>query len=711
MRRYFLRMSSPAFAHAPPPTRPVLERALTRLAARPGFRQRPEQNELATAIYDAILAGAPICAEAPTGTGKSLAYLIGAVAAARELHRRQPQSSQLPVVVSTNTATLQSQIIDKDIRVVVELGLLDPDHAALAKGRGRYLCPLMAQKTAKIPMRPVAKQTDLFGIAEDVIDPSLPGERREALHLFNAWKSGGWSGVSDDWAGKLPPTWREVRASAETCIGSRCWAHAAVCPFFEARRQLGEAQVVVANHDLVLADLDLRQNDEPGIFPFEDYILVLDEAHNLPAKAIEQAKRRGLLLEPREWLNTLPEFAESCSQIDTIHSFFENDTWYHQIASRAMSRQLGALYRFLEQRFGHLDVEYVRLTDLSPEFVEPLQDAARKGWGMLAALRSVRSALETLTRGNIEGAAVLLAECTRLTGRMENLLTAYKAFAKAEMPVRWIEFRRDKSGAVVDFALCTSPLEGAEVLQEILWPRINRVVMASATLQVLGDFAYFRRKAGLPARTRYIALPHIFPYAESHLELGGFQSAPPGGPAFSPDAYESEMAQWLECNIDPQAASLVLFTSYRTMNAVIGRLPAAMQERILKQERGVSKHAIETHRSRIDAGEGSILMGTESFAEGLDLAGEYCTHLVITRLPFERPDNPLAEARKELAGNAHFVANILPEATRKLVQSVGRLIRRESDRGRVSLLDNRVWRTQYGARMLESLPPFTRVYQ
>lgn len=692
-------------------TRPLLEQALARLAARPGFRQRPEQNELATAIYDAMLAGAPICAEAPTGTGKSLAYLIGAVAAAQELQRRAPQATPLPVVVSTNTATLQSQIVDKDIQVVADIGLINPDHVALAKGRGRYFCPLMAQKTAKIPLRPTVRQSDLFGMAEDDMDPSLPGDRREALHLFNVWKSGAWSGVSDDWNGKLPPIWREVRASTETCIGSRCWAYATVCPFFEARRQLGLAQVIVANHDLVLADLDLRQGDEPGIFPFDDYMLVLDEAHNLPAKAIEQAKRRGLLLEPRYWLNTLPGFAEACSQIDMLHSFFESDAWYHQLSSRAMSRQLGDLFRQLEQRFGRLEVEYVRLPNLWPEFVEALQDTARKGWGMLAQLRAVRTALENLTRGNIDGAAALLAECTRLMGRMENLLTAYKAFANGELPVRWIEFRRDKLGTVVDFALCTAPLEGAEVLKQILWPRLNRVALVSATLMVLGDFAYFRRKAGLPPRTRYAALPHIFPYAESQLELGGFESAPPGGPAFSPEAYETELAQWLTQNVDPRAATLVLFTSYRTMNAVIGRLPPAMQERILKQERGVSKHAIDLHRSRIDAGEGSILMGTESFAEGLDLAGEYCTHLVITRLPFERPDNPVAEARKELAGDAHFVSNILPEATRKLVQSVGRLIRRETDRGRVSLLDNRVWRTQYGNQMLESLPPFSRVHR
>lgn len=692
--------------------RPALDAALAALAARPGFRERAEQNELATAIYDAVLAGAPICAEAPTGTGKSLAYLIGAAAAAQELQRRAPQSAILPVVVSTNTATLQSQIVDKDIQVVADIGLVDTGRVALAKGRGRYFCPLMAQKTAKIPLKPAARQSDLFGLADDdAVDANLPGERREALQLFNTWKSGSWTGVSDDWPGKLPPTWREVRASTETCIGARCWAYAEVCPFYEARRALGNARVVVANHDLVLADLSLRQGDEPGIFPFDDYILVLDEAHNLPAKAVEQAKRRGPLLESRDWLNALPAFAEACAQIDVIHSFFENDAWYHQLSSRALTRQLGQLFRQIDQRFGKLEVEYVRVPELWPEFAEPLLEATRKGWGMLAALRAVRAALETLSRGNIEGAAGLLSESTRLAGRMENLLTAYKAFGNGELPVRWIEFRRDKLGTLVDFTLCASPLEGAEVLEQILWPRLNRVVMVSATLKVLGNFEYFRRKAGLPPRTRYTSLPHIFPYAESHLLLGGFEAAPPGGAAFSPDAYEAELAQFLIENVDPREATLVLFTSYRTMNAVVTRLPADLQARILRQERGVSKHAIETHRARVDAGEGSILMGTESFAEGLDLAGEYCTHLVITRLPFERPDNPIAEARKELAGDAHFMSNVLPEATRKLVQSVGRLIRRETDRGRVSLLDNRVWRTQYGSKMLESLPPFTRVHK
>lgn len=683
------------------------------LSARSGFGLRPSQVQLSQTILEAIVDERPLCAEAPTGTGKSLAYLIGGVVAARRANR--------PVVVATGTATLQGQIMNKDLPLLVSLGLLAEGEVALAKGRQRYFCPLFAQQLARRPQRAVARQDDLFGFDELPVEDHVPPERRGAARMLDTWSTGRWNGDIDQWRGQPPDVWPQIRMNRDGCVGSRCWAYqAGSCPFFAARARFQEASLVIANHDLVLADLkQRRENGEQAIFPFKDYIIVFDEAHHVPAKAIEHGTAKARVNGPQKWLKEMASFAERCTELEMVDELQSSPHWHQALGGRKLLRRMRDLGRALEARLAGLneDRPHVLVDDelgpLGETFDEALHEANTAGWALHRQLQDVREALEHCVPV-YAGAAGLLAEAGRFSGRLENTLSGYKQFrgADPDSTNRWVEFVRGDRGACIDYELCTAPLDSDVVMEQILWRQTSRVVMVSATLRVAGcandGFVYFAESAALPRATRYLTLPHIFPYHNSVLQVPRIPHRPSGRDPEETRRFERAVIGWINRAIDPAEGTLVLFTSRRAMEEAVRRLRPALAECCLVQRAAGNDTLIEEHKARIDAGLGSLLFGMSSFSEGLDLSGRYCTHVVITRIPFEYPGTPILQARFKRLGRAlYYEKSARPEATRRLVQAAGRLVRREEDRGRVTILDRRIL-SQFGLPMLDSLPAFSR---
>jgi ATP-dependent DNA helicase DinG len=266
--------------------------------------------------------------------------------------------------------------------------------------------------------------------------------------------------------------------------------------------------------------------------------------------------------------------------------------------------------------------------------------------------------------------------------------------------------RIDAEGSL-DVEFQSSPLEAAEALTEVLWTRCHAAVVTSATLASTDGFGRFAEQAGIPPGSRFVSAPSSFPYetaAELHVPR---ISADPSRAAEHADA----VAALLPELIDPDEATLVIFTSWRQLDAVSAAMPADLMRRVLSQATETRSRILSEHRKRIDAGRGSIIFGVASFAEGIDLPGDYCRHVVITKLPFSVPDEPVQAAMAEWLeqqGRNPFMEMSVPDAALRLKQACGRLLRSETDTGRVTLLDPRIVTRRYGRAILDVLPPFRR---
>ncbi|MGM0638922.1 MAG: helicase C-terminal domain-containing protein, partial [Pseudomonadota bacterium] len=295
-----------------------------------------------------------------------------------------------------------------------------------------------------------------------------------------------------------------------------------------------------------------------------------------------------------------------------------------------------------------------------------------------------------------------------LHGRALEAHALWQAFAETdpegEPPrARWLVLER--FGADPELTFSASPVSAAHTLAKSLWGATFGAVITSATLTALGRFERLQERAGLANRYRYQRLPSPFDYSRAVLSVPREAVDPADR-----EGHERAIVEFVQA-LGKQEAVLMLFSSRAQLRAVEKALPRALGERVLAQDRLPKRELITRHRARVDAGEGSIIFGLASFAEGIDLPGDYLTHVVITRLPFAVPDDPvgatLAEWIESRGGNP-FMRISVPDASIKLVQACGRLIRKESDSGRITLLDRRVLTRRYGRALLDSLPPFVR---
>lgn len=666
----------------------------------PGFVPRKEQNFLVAEIAKTLTGEYDkqrriLVAEAGTGIGKSLSYAQGAIPVAR--------LTQKKLVISTATVALQEQLIHKDLPFYHRHSEL-PFRFMLVKGRQRYCCEHLLEQAAS------GAEMANFELDFGSLSKSKPSDSDKDRYqaLWQAYTNGKWDGDRDNWPEPIPDTcWDRIAADRHTC--NKALNHHQHCPFHRARNDMESADVLVVNHALLLSDLTMGG----GIIlpPPDECIYVLDEAHHLPTIARDHGAASASVKGSRRWLEKLVQSAGKLARTFNKESLLDPQLKL-QDALASIQPDLKAVEQWLsanDRLFGtepHYRFAEGVLPDPLPMLAENLKESSKKA---LRALDRIQGAIgEALKDGEIrrKEAEPLLAESGFHLQRLESFCALWEMLGRhvptGKTPLaRWMAKSDDG-----DIWLHASPIEVGYLLEEWLWSKCLGAVLVSATLTALSSFSYFRHQVGFKEHdgTRYLRLRSPFDYQKAELYLPKMEHEP-NSPAFT-----NELISVLPRILAGKEASLVLFSSYRQMNEVAVGLRAKGLSLLVQGE--ASRNALLTlHKQKCDGGQASILFGTGSFSEGLDLPGHYLTNLVITKLPFAVPNSPVEEATAEWVeqrGGNPFLQLTVPEASRKLIQACGRLIRKEADRGRVTILDRRLLTKRYGKGLLDALPPFTR---
>ncbi|NJD09296.1 MAG: DEAD/DEAH box helicase [Gemmatimonadetes bacterium] len=670
----------------------------------PAYEDRPTQRDLASQVTGGYNQGGVQLAEAGTGTGKTVAYLIPAILWAVRNGER--------TVVSTNTINLQEQLVGKDLPFL-RRALGEAFTFALVKGRGNYVSIRRAQAAA--------------ATAELLLDGAQAAELQGLLAWLERTRDGSLQDLPFEPTAEL---WDEVMSDSDVCLRARC-PHFQVCFYQRARRDASAADVLVVNHHLLFSDIAVRRPQQnysaPAVLP-PYRRLILDEAHNLEDAATEHlgasVSRRGLLrllgrLE-RRGKGLLPAVAArlQAAEADLLRqeTLQELTEVVHPALERARELTIDFFGR-LEFLLRDSDEHVLRLAgDFSgmeawAEGVAPVLDDLVIALERLArGLRRVRELVQTDQRWS----QALIEPLVELGGVQQRVLQAIDAIRLAATPgtdptalVRWIE-RRGADRARPNLALNAAPVDLSQLLRDALFEPMHTVVLTSATLTTRDGFAFLRQRLGLGAglRVQESVHPSSFDFATQTLVVLPNDLPEPGRDGDS--RFDVAVAGTTEDLARVSDGGLfVLFTSYRSLKAVAAQLRARGAERrwpVFVQGEAPRARLLEsfTHSGR------GLLLGVASFWEGVDVPGEPLRGLLIARLPFKVPTEPLTAARLEAIeayGGNSFHDYMLPHAALRLKQGFGRLIRARTDRGAVVILDRRIHERGYGRYILSSLPP------
>ena len=671
------------------------------------FEDRQGQRDMCAHLVDAYNDGGVLLLEAGTGVGKSFAYLVPALAWAKANGER--------TVVSTNTINLQEQLVGKDLPFLRK-ALGDQEWSpsfALLKGWRNYLC--------------LARMHQAVGAQRTLLEP----DKYDELTSIASWAGRTQDGTLGDLpTPPSPEVWDEVSAESDLCPRLRC-EHFDRCFFFRARRVAAQADVVVVNHHLLAADLSIRQAtdnwQEAAVLPPYQR-LVLDEAHHLEDVAAShlgqsvssRGVRRMLGRFERNGKGLVPTLMRELMAVDDLLARASLD-----LLRERLLPGLGDARRASEQLFQRLHCLVADIPGgqkrLDDEFREdPVwkEGLTRELEAVLIALKTLRDVMETIT-DRLEQAEhtdrrmrlllELRAVLNRLESVSETLERTLRPAAVAEPVVRWIE-RSGRQGTEV--MLSVVPLDLAPVLRELLFDKCRTVALTSATLAAGGDFGFIESRLGLTGANSPVTTRESFPSPFDYPNQCLF-----GIPTDVPDPREDEASHCdalVQVVTDVAYASdggmFVLFTSHRALKQAASALRVATGGRwpLLVQGEGQRDQLLRRFRESGNA----ILLGTDSFWEGVDVPGRALRALVLGKLPFKVPSEPVTSARLErLAeqGEDGFMGYLLPHAALKLKQGFGRLIRSSRDVGVVLLLDARVVNKRYGPLVLSGLPRADRV--
>lgn len=638
--------------------------------------------------------------EAGTGTGKSFGALVPALVMARSRGKR--------LVVSSSTVALQQQYANKDAPTLARL-MPESFKFAIAKGRRRYVCPLKLEAWADDAQR---EEGGSFEEVQAAIASKDDARRKSTLiRLAQDFACGSWTGDRDDLHEPVPEgTWSQIVMDARGCGANHC-AHFARCPLYAARKAVAEADLIIANHDLVLA----AAGSEGGstLPPPEESFYVFDEAHGLTLKAVEHGSARQVLAGAKGWIADLIESAGELVEAGHVAASHRTDCEQH---GAAMSEALEALHARLEatKAFGEKRVRRFRGNVLPGWAMSHGLRLREAGAALRDALTQMREDVLRQTLGAGLPAMSALATVGHYLGRVERLVDAWALLLQqdeeAGAPVaRWVEVL-DGQGGRMDYAICAAPVDPAPTLKRLLWERASAAVLMSATLTSSGRFDLFLSQAGIATeglRTLRVASP--FDYrGKARLVIPAMRTSPT-----NPEAHTAELIDMLPTLVDTRG-TLVLFASAKQMHDVAAGLPQKLKAITMVQGSMPKPVMLAHHREVIDQGGSSVIFGLQSLAEGVDLPGDYCTHVISAKLPFSVPDSPVEEARREWIesqGRSAFLEVVVPEASIRLTQQAGRLLRTIHDSGRFTILDRRLITKRWGRLLLDSLPDFQLVVE
>ena len=628
------------------------------LAKAKNFELRPQQQQMAGAIARALEEEQHLVAEAGTGVGKSLAYLVPAVLFTLEQHKK--------AVISTHTINLQEQLLYKDIPILKKILPVEFE-AALMKGRQNYLCPRRLE-------RALAQRGDLF-----------TGPEQTELERIGEWAARTTDGtLSDLWFEPDAKVWTQVCSEAHVCSKKSC-GERGNCFYQRARKRLLAADVLVVNHTLLfmlLSGVEGFADDERGyIFPND--FLILDEAHT-----VEQTASRQVGIGVSQY--GLRAVVQRLYNVRTHKGLFTvtRDGTGVSLAAELID-EIDKFFQAIEQRCDFRKGREYRVRQ--PNVVGDTIT------GRLMALQA--RVAEVMKRQNDE---ILKMELQELGRRIANARGDIDTFLNqsAHEHVYWVE----RTGKAAQFlTLNAAPVDMAPVLRRLLFREGRSCIMSSATLSVgRKDLAYFRNRIGAEkAEPLQLGSPFNF---ERQMKMFLVRKMPDPREA----DYEMELARWIEHFVtQTNGHAFVLFTNYRAMQQLAERMADFFAERdlnLLVQGAGLPRSKM---LQRFKTTPRSVLFGTDSFWMGVDVPGDALRNVIITRLPFAVPDHPLIQAKLETIiarGGDAFTEYSLPEAILKLRQGVGRLIRAKTDQGIVVILDNRIVTKPYGRAFMTALP-------
>ena len=590
--------------------------------ALPGFEPRTGQAALAEAVAEALASDEHLLAEAGTGTGKSLAYLLPALTAGKR------------VVVATATKALQEQLLTKDVPAAAA-ALGRKVRVAVLKGRQNYLCRKSLVGADQLRgLFQSAEDSAAYERLAEWIDVTETGDRAE-LEFEPS-----------------PTLWAELSVGSDRCAGRRC-PYIGSCYAEAARARAAEAELVIANHALYFADLALRQRtDGTGVLPEHDAV-IFDEAHRLEDGAAAWFGGRVSLGRIRQLARDVERHARETESTAPARALADLD--------RAGTAFVVAFDPGAGRR---------RLTAADQEELELLGGALTRALARLA---------DDLA-GSGEDADALAWRSLGVRGDVD----ACVAFDDPDRVV-WAE-----AGAVV-----WARVDVSEILREELWGSGPTAVLVSATLEP----EFLRGRLGLD-EARELVLPSPYDYREQALTYVPARFPEPRSPGYDARLADEVVAL---CNLS-RGRALVLTTSYRALDELVERARARLSYPLLVQGEAPRERLLERFRDDVD----SVLFATATFWQGVDVAGESLSLLVVDKLPFASPGDPLVEARCERIvrhGGDWFADYALPAAILQLRQGFGRLIRGHADEGVVAILDSRLRTRAYGRRFLEALPP------
>ena len=623
----------------------------------PNFESRPEQVVMARRVQDAMRSGYHLMVEAGTGVGKSFAYLAGAI--------DQAIDQKGKVLISTHTINLQQQLIEKDVPFLTEL-LPGKFTARLAKGRGNYLCKRRLEYAMKRKASLFDEDTRELGLIAEWAEETVEGSMSELDFLPSA------------------EIWQAVRSEHGNCQGRKC-PYYQKCFYWRARRQLETADIIVANHALLFSDLVLK---EAGVGVLPDYrFVILDEAHNVEHVAEDHfgirisqfgltylldrlynpKKRKGLLaFAPHA--DTAKELVKKCRQAAQIF-FAQVQAWYAHAG---------------QDNNGRCEAEFVE-NNLGPVLKQLRLELANMG-------KQTKNEDDTF-------------EYIRYADQLEAMGKDLNDFItqRREGCVYWVESESNHRKKIL---LRCAPLDVGPYLKRTLFDEYESVVLTSATLSLGGSekegFSFFAGRLGLES-FEALQVGSPFDYARQVRMYVEANLPDPNSPDFTDAACEAIKKYLLKSD----GRAFVLFTSYSMLKEAAARLEdwlAGQQMELLVQGGQIDRARLLEHFKEDTR---SVLFGTDSFWQGVDVPGESLSNVIIVKLPFAVPNHPLIAGRIELLkqqGHNPFFTYQLPMAIIKFKQGFGRLIRNKTDSGMVVVLDSRIVRKIYGKQFIAAIP-------
>ncbi|MCR4456636.1 MULTISPECIES: ATP-dependent DNA helicase DinG [Enterobacteriaceae] len=668
----------------------------------PDFIPRAPQRQMIADVAKTLAGeeGRHLAIEAPTGVGKTLSYLIPGIAIARE--------EQKTLVISTANVALQDQIFSKDLPLLKKI---IPDlRFTAAFGRGRYVCPRNLTALASSE----ATQQDLLAFLDDELTPNSKEEQQRCAKLKADLDSYRWDGLRDHTDQNIEDNlWRRLSTDKASCLNRNCHYYRE-CPFFVARREVQEVEVVVANHALVMAAME----SEAVLPEPKNLLLVLDEGHHLPDVARDALEMSAEITAPwyRLQLDLFTKLVATCMEQ------FRPKTTPPLALPERLNAHCEELYELIASLNSILGLYMPAGTEAEHRFaMGELPDEVMEICLRLAKLTEMLRGLAELFLNDLSEKTGqhdivrlhrVILQMNRALGMFESQSKLWRLASMAQAsgaPVTKWATRELVEGQMHLFFHCVG-IRVSDQLEKLLWRSVPHIVVTSATLRSLNSFSRLQEMSGLKEKAgdRFVTLDSPF----NHIEQG--QLVIPQM-RYEPlmeheEKHIAEMAAYFREQVEKKVhpGMLVLFASNRAMQLFL-TFVTDLRLMLLVQGDQPRYRLVELHRKRIDEGGRSVLVGLQSFAEGLDLKGDYLTQVHIHKIAFPPIDSPVVITEGEWLKSLNrypFEVQSLPSASFNLIQQVGRLIRSHSCRGEVVIYDRRLLSKGYGKRLLDALPVF-----